>query len=69
MPTDTKPALPPMQTVANYNERRLESEWLRDHSHEYPGERVALGLIWSSPTTWQKSAESSACRTFPLNGH
>lgn len=39
MLADTKSALP---TVADYNERKLESEWLRDHSHEYPGEWVAL---------------------------
>jgi hypothetical protein len=42
MPTDTKPTLPPTKTAANYNERKLESEWLRDHSQEFPGEWVAL---------------------------
>jgi len=73
MPTDAKPALPPIETVANYNERKLESEWLRDHSHEYPGEWVALDgsrLLAHGRDAKQVFAQARASRVArPLFAH
>jgi len=42
MPASTRSPLPPVEVVPNYNGRRIEMEWLRNHGHEYAGEWVAL---------------------------
>lgn len=60
MPTKTKPPVQGARKVESDNARHTEMQWIHEHGHDYPGQRIAVDgdcLIAHGPDAKQVFAE------------